>query len=476
MLVLPGLTYLLVFVAYVNPIDIWAGLKDYPFVHLGLALTMLGFGLDVAAKITKINWAPHFLLATVFVGWCLITVVVKAPSSLSSSGTMIVQSYVIYFMIAHGVTTFRAFRFIVMVVMIMDMAAALVAVTQFFGPYQCTAGGKHINLIDGRACDPDDKVEGLYGVGLEPRACVEGFGAIKDVEYECEKTGIWGMNTNHGRATAFGWLTDSNDVALYTGVGLPFAFAYRERKKTVPRTILWAIIVVMFGIAAVASKSRGGQIVYAIVLMVYFINRYGLKGLIVAGLGAAPLVLLGGRSSTEASNSANHRIELWYAGTKMLAGDPIFGVGFKQFMRHSADACHNAYANAFSETGLPGYFLYLSIVYISIKIPWEAYKHVRHIPGAHVAKVYSLATLAALIGLHVDLMFLSHTYNFAVWTHYGLTGALYTSIKQRSPEFKVKYSWREFGIMVLIGMLFIALIVLVNTISPPEIKINKSGE
>ncbi len=475
MLVIPGLTYLIAFVAYIDPVDIWEGIKNYPFVHIGMALAMLGFILDIHAKLTKVALVPHFFIASAFVGWCVITDLVMEPAALLGAGNMIIQSFLIFFMLAHGVTTFRGFRAIVTVMLILDMAAALVAVTQYFGPYTCSAGGKHINLIDGRPCDPDDKVEGQYGVGQIPRGCTEGDETIADVEYRCEKLGIWGMNTNQGRATAFGWLTDSNDVALMTGVGLPFAFAFRERrKKSLFLFALWLFFVVMFGLAAVATKSRGGQLVFGTVLLVYFINKYGPRGLIVAVIGAAPLLALGGRSSTEASNSANHRIELWWAGIQMFFGSPIFGVGCKQFMKHSADACHSAYINALAETGLPGYCLYLSICYVSVKIPWEAYKHTSKNPNARIGAIYSLATLAAIIGLHVDLIFLSHTYNYAIWLHYGLAGALYSCIKRHYPEFKVGYSWREFLIVFTLGAILVILIIGVNLVSPPEIQIQQA--
>ena len=82
--------------------------------------------------------------------------------------------------------------------------------------------------------------------------------------------------------------------------------------------------------------------------------------------------------------------------------------------------------------------------------------------------------MAAIIGLHVDLIFLSHTYNYAIWLHYGLAGALYSCIKRHYPEFKVGYSWREFLIVFTLGAILVILIIGVNLVSPPEIQVQQA--
>ena len=471
MLILPGLAYLIAFIAYINPVEVWEPIKDYPFVHIGFLLAMFGMFLDIRWKFTKVELVPTFWLALPFVVWCVITDLANNPAALAGAGNMVIQSFLIFFLLAHGVQTFRGLRFVAGVILILDLSAGYVAVGQVFGPYTCTAGGKHINFQDDRECDPEDKVEGSYGVGQIPRACTLGDEALADVSYKCEQRGPFGFNTNQGRVTAFGWLADPNDIALMTGVGLPFAFAYREsKKKSLLRLILLIFTVVLFGMAAVFTKSRGGQLVYGTVLLVYFVRKYGLKGLFVAGLLAAPLMMLGGRSSLEASNSANHRIELWMDAVNMFVASPIFGVGCKEFMKHSTDAAHSAYANALAETGLAGYLLYCSIAFMSIKIPWEALKHCSTVPEARIGRVYALATLAALIGLHVDMLFLSHTYNYSVWMHYGLSGALYSCVKRHSPSFTVKYYWREFLVVVALAAAFVIAVVVVNTVSPPTVE------
>lgn len=473
MLVLPGLTLMILFQAYINPLDIWPGFANYPYVYFLMLGTTLGLLLDWrGGKTFKLYPVPHLWLALAFVLWCVFTDAVHNPAQIKGAGIIIITSGLLFVIISHGCQSFRAIRYVTGVILAIDLVVAYVAVGEGFGPYTCQAGGKHVNFVDDRSCDPEDTVQGTWGVGRIPRGCAEGDGFIEGVVYNCERRGPFGYLTVEGRSTGFGWLEDPNDVALATGIGLPFAFAFREQKKgSLWRLLFLAFTLVLFGLAAVYTKSRGGQLVFLTVLLVYFVRKYGITGLFAAVIAAAPLMVLGGRGGTEASNSANHRLELWLAAVNMLVANPITGVGCKEFMKHSTDACHSAYANAFAELGLPGYFMYLSMVYWSIKIAWKGLVHCSKTPGAKIGEIYSLAIMAAVIGQQVGLLFLSETYNFTVWIHYGLTGALYSSIKKKSPEFKVKFTYQDFAIVVVLGILFIAGIVFVNKVFPPEVKL-----
>jgi hypothetical protein len=46
-------------------------------------------------------------------------------------------------------------------------------------------------------------------------------------------------------------------------------------------------------------------------------------------------------------------------------------------------------------------------------------------------------------------MFLTLTYHTVLWIYLALVGALYSAIRRHAPEFKVRFGWKDFGIVVV---------------------------
>ena len=69
---------------------------------------------------------------------------------------------------------------------------------------------------------------------------------------------------------------------------------------------------------------------------------------------ALPVLLLGGRSGENADQSTLERYEAWSTGLTMFRGNPVFGVGARQFAEHHYLTAHNSYVLSFAELGFPG--------------------------------------------------------------------------------------------------------------------------
>jgi O-antigen ligase len=197
-------------------------------------------------------------------------------------------------------------------------------------------------------------------------------------------------------------------------------------------------------VTVVLSESRGGQLVVLTVLGLYFIRRYGIKGIVVGVALAAPLLMFGGREGSEAEASAQERIELLYDGIDMVKEHPFTGVGIGQFQEHMANhlTAHNSYLLSAAELGLLGCLIWSLIVYISIKIPFLVASRPPILLDKRMV-TFATALCVSYAGMLVGIFFLSFCYKQWLFMFFGLSGALYASVKQAHPEFVVRVGWKE---------------------------------
>ncbi|PIE05462.1 MAG: hypothetical protein CSA75_04630 [Sorangium cellulosum] len=299
---------------------------------------------------------------------------------------------------------------------------------------------------DGRSCESPQV---CYGPSAEP-----GY------SYRCEHAGLLGTTSIGNRVRYLGVLQDPNEVSLVVAAALPIAFAFYQRRKSKARLALLMLSLALVATTVVLSKSRGGQLVFLSIIGIYFLKKYGWKGAILAAMGALPIVALGGRGGAEASESSQERLECWFTGVDMFRTDPIFGVGFGQFTEHHFLTAHNSYVLAAGELGLFGIITWSSIMWLSVKIPFTAMKELQAIPGAEVARIWSVALLASLAGVCVGVFFLSFNYHYILWLFIGLTGAFYMAVKGHLPNWRIPFGWKDMLFVVTGCMWIIAVIYL----------------
>jgi len=332
-------------------------------------------------------------------------------------------------------------------------------VHQGYQPYTCVEIIPNTNNTKGNITEILCPIVGPSGEPQDGQAkCVEA--GQEGLAYVCEKPGLFGTFSVQGRVRYLGVLQDPNEVALATSMAVPFAFSFFEQKRSFSRLLLLLATLLLVGVGAFFTLSRGGQLVFATVLGAYFIKKYGYKlGLVIAAVMAAPLMLLGGRSGEEAEQSALERLEAAAEGIKMMLRYPIMGVGYGQFTQHHNITAHNAYILSAGELGFGGMCLFVTLLVISIKIPVAVLQH-DFAEDPEVAKVKSLAMamLTAFAGACLGIFFLSWTDHYVLWIHLGLSGALYSVARAKDPNFDVKLTRRDVAIAVAICvMMLIAL-------------------
>jgi O-antigen ligase len=183
---------------------------------------------------------------------------------------------------------------------------------------------------------------------------------------------------------------------------------------------------------------------------VYLVRRYGFKALIPAGLVALPLLMLGGRSGEAADLSTAMRYDAWATGLDMWHHSPIYGVGARMFSEHFFLTAHNSYVLSLAELGFVGLFLFVAILYLSIKTLVVGMAQLQHVPGTRAAQVWGMALLAAISGIVFQINTLSFSYHPVLWIFIGLIGAWYSSVRYHRPQLSITLTGRD--LVIITGM------------------------
>lgn len=436
MFAIPGIIGLVLLI-YVRPQEFLGPLSSIPLLYLCWGLWLFGFAVDL--KIGNLVWrkAPQLPLVGAFLLYSAVTVLIAEPSRARKSLTMLAVSVALYLTIAFAVQTFRALAVVGGTVLAMVLFVCAVGVHQGFSPFGCVVvdesapGDTASGEPDGRPC-------------LTARACYEGA-EEPGAEYLCEHIGMLGTTSiGRGRVRYRGVLQDPNELALAGGVGLPLALAVGRRRGRIRQTLLVVLSLVLVASCAVLTGSRGGQLVFLVVVAVYFAKRFGLAGLGLGGLLALPLLLLGGREGEEAASSSIERIDCWAEALSIWHSHPLFGVGLGRFIQYHYMTAHNSYLLTLAELGLPGMLLFTALLWLSAKIPWrvlQAFPADGPDEGSALARRWATALLAAFAGLAVGIFFLSFAYHYVLWIYLGLSGGLYAAVRTHAPDFRVRLGW-----------------------------------
>ncbi len=451
MFILPGIVGL-VSLIFLRPFEFVESLRGVPFLYVFFTLAVFGYVVDVRLGRAQLRFAPQWRWVLGFLAWCLLTLAIAQPSQLPAASFALAILGFLFFVIAHGVQTFRAFELVAAVVLGCALLISAVCVHQGTQPFTCIAVAQGEERAsrgesDGRPCKTPDE---CLPDSPDP-----------ELQYRCERAGIFDITSiGGGRVRYVGVLQDPNEAALAVGVAVPIAFGFYERKRSRWRLLLLLATVLLVGMCVLMTESRGGQLVVLAVLGAYFIKHYGWRGVAVAAIASAPILLYGGRSGAEADSSSTERIECWWEGMYMFRTHPLFGVGFDRFTDFHYLTAHNSFVLAPAELGFPGMMLWTAIVYLSVKIPWSALGRYASWPQAAVARTWAMSLLASWIGMIVGVFFLSFDYHYVLWIWFGLTGAFYAAVKTHDPEFDVRMTLRDFAALGSFNVMLIVVITL----------------
>jgi hypothetical protein len=457
MFALPGIIALVFFI-YVRPQEVVTDLQRLPLLYMFFGLAIFGLAVDLRLRVNKFSGTPQLPWAVMLFLWALLSLAIQAPDQLIRGGMEFAVVVTVFVVVAHSIHTFRGFQIVTGVLFALVLTLAVIGSHQGVAPWGCVqvdpdgTGDITQGVPDGRSCRAHEHLDCYLRGEPEPGA-----------DYICERVGLLGTTSIAGRARYRGVLQDPNELAMVLCMGLPFVFAFYQRRRTLTRGLLVLATLGAVATCVYFTQSRGGQLVLASVLWVYAVYRWRWKA-VVAVLAAAPVLLLmmmggeGGR--TDAAASTEERYEAWMTGIDLFRSSPIWGVGHGQFTEHHYLTAHNSYILPIAELGLVGMLLWGAVLYLSVKTLLLAVFRYHRMPEARVAFVWALALLSSFAGMMVGIFFLSFAWHFVFWIYAGLAGAYYSCVRTHDPDFQVRMGLRDWAAVAGLGMSLVVVMFL----------------
>lgn len=239
-----------------------------------------------------------------------------------------------------------------------------------------------------------------------------------------------------------GTLGNSNDLALLLLVGLPFLSLLLLDKAWGVGSKLLALVTIPVAILAILrTGSRAALLALMVTFLLLFVFSYGVTRLKILAVGViasvAMTAVLSDRlvtrlstlfkeneSATEASESTKRRQEKLIESIEMTLSHPILGVGPGVHDAAQADidkqsgerpdwqVSHNTFTQVSSETGIPGFLLYMAALVGPLWRLWRARAAVFQIEALTPYRNLLSAFLTAGLSLMLTNVFGSNAYLF----------------------------------------------------------------
>jgi putative inorganic carbon (HCO3(-)) transporter len=225
-----------------------------------------------------------------------------------------------------------------------------------------------------------------------------------------------------------GFLGDGNDFSLSVNICVPLLlFVLLEAKSKIAKFAL-ALGLLTLMMAVVATKSRGGTLAFAAVMLYFWWGSQRkammaalftlVLAIVLAMAPASYFERMGTMADTEEGSSAG-RIEAWKEGVKMAARNPLMGAGAGHFPLAFGTAtegrwktAHSIYFLLLGELGIPGIAVLLTFIFSNILANRRLQVEILKLPPeqASTARNVLNCTSAALVAYAVGGAFLSAAY------------------------------------------------------------------
>lgn len=276
----------------------------------------------------------------------------------------------------------------------------------------------------------------LVGLLVFLSAVTVGLGAESLASYYVEFASPF-SNPTTGRLQGLGYYANANEFGKLMCTAIPFTAILMFRGNFIWRLVALAAIILMVIVVA-ETLSRTCFVALILILGAAIMLRSPgqmIKKVVIASVcGILLLYSLSylpgplqerAQSITQYSTdkSFQGRVRAWDQGFKMVSWYPIFGVGKGQWAEYHGRSPHNSFVQVLAETGIPGFILFMSIV-------WTAFRNVTEsLAAVRDSKLLDLRIIGLAIGSsYVGYLFyiLLGNQGYSPWTYFyfGICGVI----------------------------------------------------
>jgi len=251
--------------------------------------------------------------------------------------------------------------------------------------------------------------------------CIHGYMQVQTGRGFGGTTPFGSFASGDFRIMGTGLFSDPNDFAMLHIVAFAFALALLQTATWGPAKLFVMIVIPGMWYVLYYTQSRGGVVGLCAMLLAYVwtSTRITIIRLFVASALLCAVVAFGPARARETvyEGSAGGRVMQWGYGNEFLKENPLFGIGYQQWLERSEHVAHNSFITCYAELGLFGYALWFSLL-------WLVLRSVLRISqlSALDRRTRCLATglFAALVGYYASAFFLTRTYNPFLYLLLGL--------------------------------------------------------
>jgi O-antigen ligase len=226
------------------------------------------------------------------------------------------------------------------------------------------------------------------------------------------------------RIRGLGMLNDPNIFGQFLLLILPLLFVSRKKTGLGPNYFFAISFALVLVTGIFLTDSRGAQIGLAVVIGLFLMSRYKRAGKVGAViLAPLSLVLINAtRSRTVSMAGGLDRLAIWSDGMAFFKSSPLWGIGVGGFAERDDWTAHNSYLLCAAELGIIGFFLWMSIMVVTMIQLGRVPKLVGDSNPA-LAR-WAVAVRLSLGGYLFTSYFLSCTYNLLLFLLLGMSGAI----------------------------------------------------
>jgi hypothetical protein len=193
---------------------------------------------------------------------------------------------------------------------------------------------------------------------------------------------------------------------------LPFVLIRQDPVFSGKEKFFSLFILIPLLYAIWTTGSRGGFLATLAIFGSYGLSRLNLSlgAMIKIGAVLSIVFMLAPSHMTsvrDENKSAQHRVAMWVEGIEMVQQNPVLGIGRGNFADYTGSLiAHNSSIEIMGELGFPGFYLWISLLYMSIKtvlyrLATEADLRI---------KSYYRALIICIIGYFANSMFVTLEY------------------------------------------------------------------
>jgi putative inorganic carbon (HCO3(-)) transporter len=231
-------------------------------------------------------------------------------------------------------------------------------------------------------------------------------------------------SVNLARIHGLGMLNDPNYFGQYLLMVLPMLFVGKRDTGLGPGYLLAIPIAVLFMIGVYFTGSRGAELGVVVLIGLFLIRRFKTTGAVVSTmLGSLFLLGVNAIGTRAISMSAGlDRLSIWSDGMSYFKQSPLWGIGIRGFIDRQGMTAHNSYLLCAAELGMVGYFLWMSMLVVTLiqlsRVP-------KVVGKSNLALARWAMALRLSLGVYLfTSFFLSRTYDLPLFLLLGMSGGI----------------------------------------------------